>query len=99
FGIDNVFTFEVFKFVLSIIGLAFAVLGIRLGISLLANAMVGLSKRSFGMSRVALSNLFIIIALPIIYAVLRSGAWVYDVGTSFVLLTLVIVMHGVAVLV
>jgi uncharacterized membrane protein (UPF0182 family) len=98
FGIDNVFTFEVFKFVLSIIGLAFAVLGIRLGISLLANAMVGLSKRSFGMSRVALSNLFIIIALPIIYTVLSSGAWVYDVGTSFVLATLVIVIIGVAFL-
>src|SRR5467141_3249599 len=96
FGIDNVFTFEVFKFVLSIIGLAFAVLGTRLGISLLANTMVGLSKRAFGMSRVALGNLFIIITLPIIYAVLSSGAWVYDVGTSFILSTLVIVMIGVA---
>jgi len=96
FGIDNVFTFEVFKFILSIIGLAFAVIGIRLGISLFANAMVGLSKKAFGMSRVALSNLFIIIALPIIYAVLSSGAWVYDVGTSFILSTIVIVMIGVA---
>jgi len=96
FGIDNVFTFEVFKFVLTIIGLAFAVLGVRLGISLLANAMVGLSKRAFGMSLVALSNLFIIITLPIIYVVLSSGAWVYDVGTSFILSTLVIVMIGVA---
>src|SRR6266566_239368 len=96
FGIDNVFTFEVFKFVLSIIGLAFAVLGIRLGISLLANAMVGLSKRAFGMSRVALSNLFIIITLPIMYAVLSSGAWVFDVGTSFILSTIVIVLIGVA---
>ncbi len=96
FGIDNVFTFEVFRFILSIIGLAFAVLGIRLGISLLANAMVGLSKRAFGMSRVALSNLFIIIALPIIYAVLSSGAWVFDVGTSFILSTIVIVLIGVA---
>jgi hypothetical protein len=98
FGVDNVFTFEVFRFILSIIGLAFAVIGIRLGISLLANAMVGLSKRAFGMSRVALSNLFIIIALPIIYAVLGSGAWVYDVGTAFTLGTLVIVMVGVAFL-
>ncbi len=96
FGIDNVFTFEVFKFILSLIGLAFALLGIRLGISLFANAMVGLSKRAFGMSRVALSNLFVIIALPIIYAVLSSGAWVYDVGTSFILSTLVIVLVGVA---
>src|SRR5467141_1230149 len=96
FGIDNVFTFEVFKFVLSIIGLAFAVFGIRLGISLLANAMVGLSKRAFGMSRIALSNLFIIITLPIIYAVLSSGVWVYDVGTSFILSTIVIVLIGVA---
>ncbi|HEV2120660.1 MAG TPA: UPF0182 family protein [Candidatus Bathyarchaeia archaeon] len=98
FGIDSVFTFEAFKFILSIIGLAFGVLGIRLGISLVANAMVGLSKRAFGMSRVALSNFFIIIWLPIIYAVLSSGAWVYDVGTSFVLSTLVIVMIGVAFL-
>ena len=98
FGIDNVFTFEVFKFVLSIIGLAFAVLGIRLGISLLANAMVGLSKRAVGMSRVALSNLFIIITLPIIYAVLSSGVWVYDVGTSFILDTLVIVLAGIVFL-
>src|SRR5467141_1049609 len=96
FGIDNVFTFEVFKFILTIIGLSFAVLGIRLGISLFANALVGLSKRAFGMSRVALSNLFIIITLPIIYAVLSSGAWVYDVGTSFILSTLVIVLIGVA---
>jgi uncharacterized membrane protein (UPF0182 family) len=95
FGIDNVFTFEVFKFILLLVSLAFAVVGVRLGISLLANAMVGLSKRSFGMSRVALSNLFVIIALPIIFAVLSSGAWVYDVGTSFILSTLVIVMIGV----
>ncbi len=98
FGIDNVFTFEVFKFILSIIGLAFAVIGIRLGVALLANAMVGLSKRAFGMSRVALSNVFVIATLPIIYAVLSSGAWVYDVGTSFILSTLVIVMIGVAFL-
>jgi uncharacterized protein UPF0182 len=98
FGIDNVFTFEVFKFVLSIIGLAFAVLGIRLGVTLLANAMVGLSKRAFGMSRVALSNLFIIITLPILYAVLSSGAWDYDVGTSFILDTLVIVLAGIVFL-
>jgi len=96
FGIDNVFTFEVFKFILSIIGLAFAVVGIRLGVALLANAMVGLSKKAFGMSRIALSNVFVIAALPIIYLVLSSGAWVYDVGTSFILSTLVIVMIGVA---
>ena len=96
FGIDNVFTFEVFKFILSIIGLAFAVVGIRLGVALLANAMVGLSKRAFGISRIALSNVFVIAALPIIYLVLSSGAWVYDVGTSFILSTLVIVMIGVA---
>ncbi len=96
FGINNVFTFEVFKFVLSIVGLGFAVLGIRLGLALLANAMVGLSKRAFGMTRVALSNLFIIILLPIIYTVLGSGAWVYDVGSSFILETIVIVMVGVA---
>jgi len=96
FGIDNVFTFEVFKFILSIIGLAFAVVGIRLGVALFANAMVGLSKRAFGMSRIALSNVLVIATLPIIYAVLSSGAWVYDVGTSFILSTLFIVMIGVA---
>jgi len=98
FGVDHVFTFEVFKFVLSILVLSFAVLGIRLGISLLANAMVGLSKRAFGMSRIALSNLFLIFSLPIVYTVLSSAAWVYDVGTSFVLTTIVIVMIGVAFL-
>ena len=96
FGIDNVFTFEVFKFILSLIGLAFAVVGTRLGVALLANAMVGLSKRAFGMSRIALSNVFVIAALPIIFAVLGSGAWVYDVGTSFILSTLFIVMIGIA---
>ena len=98
FGINNVFTFEVFKFVLSIVGLSFAVIGVRLGISLLANAMVGLSKRAFGMTRVALSNIFILISLPLIFAVLSSGAWVYDVGTSYILDTLVIVLGGVAFL-
>ena len=98
FGVNNVFTFEVFKFILTIIGLAFAVIGIRLGISLLANAMVGLSKRAFGMTRVALSNVFILISLPLIFAVLSSGAWVYDVGTSYILDTLIIVLAGVAFL-
>ena len=98
FGVNNVFTFEVFRFVLTILGLSFVVLGIRLGISLLANAMVGVSKRAFGMSRIALSNLFIILTMPIVYAVLSSGAWVYDVGTSYTLTTLVIVLAGIVFL-
>ncbi len=94
FGIDNAFTFEVFKFILSILGLAFTIVGIRLFISVLANAMVGLSNRVFGMSRLALSNLFIIFSLPLIYTVLSSGAWVYDVGSSFILWTLVLILAG-----
>ena len=98
FGVNNVFTFEVFRFVLTILGLSFVVLGIRLGISLLANAMVGVSKRAFGMSRIALSNLFIILTMPIVYAVLSSGAWVYDVGTSYTLTTLVIALAGIVFL-
>ena len=98
FGVNNVFTFELSNFIMTIIGLSFAVLGIRLGMTVLANTMVGLSKKAFGMSRVALSDFFIIVALPIIYTVLSSGAWVYDVGTSYTLTTLVIVLVGVAFL-
>src|SRR6266480_1163996 len=41
FGIDNVFTFEVFRLILSLLGLAFIVLGIRLGISIIPNFIVG----------------------------------------------------------
>ncbi len=98
FGIDNAFTFEVFKFVLSLLGLAFIVLGLRLGISAIANTLVGVTKRALGMSRKALSDVFAIILLPFVYVVLSSGGWVYDVGTSFILWTLVLVMVGLALL-
>src|SRR5207247_2861434 len=92
----NAFTFEVFALILSLVGLAFTIIGIRLGISLLANATVGLSARAFGMSRRALSNFFAIIALAFLYAVLGAGAWVYDVGSSFILWTLVLLLAGSA---
>ncbi len=98
FGIDNAFTFEVFKFVLSLLGLAFIVLGIRLGISALANTLVGVTKRALGMSRKALSDVFAIILLPLVYIALSSGAWVYDVGTSFILWTLLLGLAGFALL-
>jgi len=94
FGVDNAFTFEVFALVLSLLGLAFTVIGIRLGISLLANAIVGLSARAFGMSRRALSNFFAIIALAFLYSVLGAGSWVYDVGSSFILWTLILLLAG-----
>ena len=81
FGIDNVFTFEVFRLILSLLGLAFIVLGTRLGISIIPNFLVGITKKALGMSRNALSSLFTIILLPFVYALLGSGAWVYDVGT------------------
>jgi hypothetical protein len=96
FAIDNAFTFEVFKLVLSLLGLAFTVIGFRLGISMIANAMVGLSSRAFAMSRRALSNFFAIITLAFLYAVLGAGAWVYDVGSSFILWTLVLLLAGSA---
>jgi hypothetical protein len=51
FGIDNIFTFEVFRLVLSLLALAFIVLGIRLGISIIPNFLVGVTKRALGMSR------------------------------------------------
>src|SRR5919109_494087 len=98
FGVTNVFTFEVFKFVLSLLGLAFAVLGIRLGLSMFANLLVGVSKKALGMSRKSLSDLFAILLLPFVYVVLGSGAWVYDVGSAFILWTLVLAMAGFAFL-
>jgi len=98
FGITNVFTFEVFKLILSLLGLAFIVLGLRLGISMVANFIVGVSKRALGMSRKALSDLFAIILLPFVYVVLGSGAWVYDVGSAFILWTLVLALVGFAFL-
>src|SRR5207249_11832994 len=54
FGIDNVFTFEVFRLILSLLGLAFIVLGIRFGISIIPNFLVGITKKALGMSRKAL---------------------------------------------
>ena len=90
FGIDNVFTFEVFRLILSLLALAFIVLGIRLGISIIPNLLVGVTKKALGMSRRALSNLFAIILLPLIYSVLSSGNWVYDVGGPFILWTLLL---------
>ena len=46
FGIDNVFTFEVFRLILSLLGLAFIVFGIRLGISIIPNFLVGITKKA-----------------------------------------------------
>src|SRR5437879_9772282 len=98
FGIDNVFTFEVFRLILSLLALAFIILGIRLGISMIPNFLVGVTKKALGMSRRALSNLFAIILLPFIYAVLSSGAWVYDVGGPFILWTLLLFLVAFALL-
>ena len=98
FGIDNVFTFEVFRLILSLLGLAFIVLGIRLGISIIPNFLVGITKKALGMSRKALSSLFTIILMPLTYALLTSGTWVYDVGTSFILWNLLIFLVGFAFL-
>ncbi len=98
FGIDNVFTFEVFRLILSLLGLAFIVLGIRLGISIIPNFLVGITKKALGMSRNALSSLFTIILMPLAYALLSSGTWVYDVGTSFILWNLLIFLVGFAFL-
>src|SRR6266516_807770 len=98
FGIDNVFTFEVFRLILSLLGLAFIVLVIRLGISIIPNFLVGITKKALGMSRKALSSLFTIILIPLAYALLSSGTWVYDVGTSFILWNLLIFLVGFAFL-
>jgi len=98
FGIDNVFTFEVFRLILSLLGLAFIVLGIRLGISIIPNFLVGITKKALGMSRKALSSLFTIILMPLAYPLLTSGTWVYDVGTSFILWNLLIFIVGFAFL-
>ncbi|HKI76809.1 MAG TPA: hypothetical protein VKA28_06390, partial [Candidatus Bathyarchaeia archaeon] len=98
FGIDNVFTFEVFRLILSLLGLAFIVLGIRFGISIIPNFLVGITKKALGMSRKALSSLFTIILMPLAYSLLTSGTWVYDVGTSFILWNLLIFIVGFAFL-
>src|SRR2546429_6316823 len=98
FGVANAFTFEVFRLILSLLGLAFIVLGIRLGISIIPNFLVGITKKALGMSRKALSSLFTIILIPLAYALLSSGTWVYDVGTSFILWNLLIFLVGFAFL-
>src|SRR5437588_12351111 len=98
FGVDNVFTFEVFRLILSLLAFAFTVLGIRLGISMIPNFLVGVTKKALGMSRRALSNLFAIIRLPFIYAILSSGAWGYDVGGPFILWTLLLFLVAFALL-
>src|SRR6266699_472027 len=98
FATDNVFTFEVFRLILSLLGLAFIVLGIRLGISIIPNFLVGITKKALGMPRKALSSLFTIILIPLAYALLSSGTWVYDVGTSFILWNLLIFLVGFAFL-
>jgi hypothetical protein len=98
FGVDNVFTFEVFRLILTLLSLAFIVLGIRLGISIIPNISVGVTKKALGMSRRALGNIFAIILLPFIYAVLSSGGWVYDVGEPFILWTLLLFLVVFALL-
>jgi uncharacterized membrane protein (UPF0182 family) len=98
FGVDNVFTFEVFRLILTLLSLAFIVLGIRLGIAIIPNLSVGVTKKALGMSRRALGNIFAIILLPFIYAVLSSGSWVYDVGEPFILWTLLLFLVVFAIL-
>jgi len=83
FAIDNTFTFEVYSFVELLLGLAFILLGLRLGLAALANIIVGVSSRAFAMSRRAVSEILGIILLPLIYSFLGAGGWVYDIGTSF----------------
>ncbi len=98
FAVNNTFTFEVFSFIQSLLGLAFIVIGIRLGIAAVANVAVGASKMSFGMSRTAISNILLILLLPMVYFFLGSGTWVYDVGTTFTVLSLLILLAGTALL-
>src|SRR5437588_811238 len=62
------------------------------------NFLVGVTNEALGMSRRALSNLFAIILLPFIYAILSSGAWVYDVGGPFILWTLLLFLVAFALL-
>ncbi len=98
FAVNNTFTFEVFSFLRSLLGLAFIVIGIRLGLATVANVAVGTSKMSFGMSRTAISNILLILLLPMVYSFLGSGAWVYDVGTTFTVWVLLILLAGTAFL-
>ncbi len=98
FAVNNTFTFEVFSFIQSLLGLAFIVIGIRLGIAAVANVAVGASKMSFGMSRTAISNILLILLLPMVYFFLGSGTWVYDVGTTFTVWSLLILLAGTALL-
>ena len=82
FAIDNTFTFEVYSFVELLLGLAFILIGLRLGLAALANVMVGVTSRAFAMSRRAVSEILGIALLPMIYFFLGAGSWVYDVGTA-----------------
>ncbi len=95
FGINNTFTFEVFKFFQSFLALGFILFGLRLGISAIANLAVGASNiGAMGMSRRGLSELFGIIVLPVVYVFLNAGTWVYDVGTPLILWTMMLLMAG-----
>ncbi len=98
FAINNTFTFEVYSFIELLLGVAFILIGIRLGIAAVANIIVGASKMAFGMSRLAISNILLILLLPMIYFFLGSGAWVYDVGTSLNVWALFMLLMGTAFL-
>jgi len=95
FGIDNTFTFEVFRFLQTFLSLAFVLFGLRLGLSAVANLAVGTTNiGAMGMSRRALSEILAIIVLPVVYVFLNAGTMVYDVGTPLVLWTTILLMGG-----
>jgi len=94
FGIDNTFTFEVFRFFQTLLGLVFVLVGLRLGISALANLTVGASKLAMGMSRKGIGDILVILTLPVIYAVLNAGTYVYDVGTPLTIWPLLVLLAG-----
>ncbi len=96
FGIDNAFTFEVFRFFQTLLALALILIGLRLGVSALANLIVGTSKMAMGMSRKGLSDILLILTFPVIYAVLNAGTWDYDVGTPLSLWPLLVLLAGMA---
>src|SRR5207244_4340511 len=56
------------------------------------------TQHALGMSRRALSSLLTTTLTPLAYALLSSGTWVYDVGTSFILWNLLIFLVGFAFL-
>lgn len=94
FGIENTFTFEVFRFFQTLLGLFFILIGLRLGISALANLTVGASKLAMGMSRKGIGDILVILTLPVIYAVLNAGTYVYDVGTPLTIWPLLVLLAG-----